>query len=215
MQTIASFRANFVALWMVSVLGILLATAPAALAGPADEAEQIASLAGFHGGLVIHIGCGDGKLTAALRLADNCVVQGLDADAKRVEKARLAIREAGLYGSVSVIHWSEKKLPYVDNLASLVVCEDAGAVPPGELMRVLRPYGTAVVKRDGKAFVFSIPRSISLKAVHTAATTAKNFSATSSTSSTRAGRSISMVQPYHTSACTSRPTGFHKPRCIL
>ena len=151
MQTTESFRATSVSLRIVSVLGILLATmAPAVLAGPADEAKQIASLAGFHGGLVIHVGCGDGKLTAALRLADNCVVQGLETDAKRVETARAAIRALGVYGPVSVMHWSGKKLPYVDNLATLVVCEDAGAVPAGELMRVLRPHGAAVVKRDGK-----------------------------------------------------------------
>jgi len=151
MQTIESFRATSVSLRVVSVLGILLATTgPAALAGPADEAEQIASLAGFHGGLGIHVGCGDGKLTAALRLADNCVIQGLETDAKRVETARAAIRATGRYGPVSVIRWSGKKLPYVDNLATLVVCEDAGAVPPGELMRVVRPFGAAVVKRDGK-----------------------------------------------------------------
>jgi outer membrane protein assembly factor BamB len=115
-----------------------------------DEAQQIASVAGFHGGLVIHVGCRDGKLTAALRLADNCVVQGLQSDAKRVEAARASIRATGLYGPVSVVHWSGKKLPYVDNLASLVVCEDAGAVPPDELMRVLRPHGAAVVKRGSK-----------------------------------------------------------------
>jgi outer membrane protein assembly factor BamB len=136
---------------MVSVLGILLATtAPEALADPADEAQQIASLAGFHGGLVIHVGCGDGKLTAALRLADNCVVQGVEADAKRVDTARAAIRALGVYGPVSIMHWSGKRLPYVDNLATLVVCEDPDAVPAGELLRVLRPHGAAVVKRDGK-----------------------------------------------------------------
>ena len=151
MQTRKSFRAMYVSLRVVLVLGILLATtAPAALAGPADEAQQIASLAGFHGGLVIHVACGDGQLTAALRLADNCIVQGLETDAGRVETARAAIRALGVYGPVSVMQWSGKKLPYVDNLATLVVCEDAGAVAPGELMRVLRPYGATVVKRDGK-----------------------------------------------------------------
>jgi outer membrane protein assembly factor BamB len=151
MQTIESVRATSVSLRIVSVLGILLATtARADLAGPADEAQQIASLAGFHGGLVIHVGCGDGQLTAALRLADNCVVQGLETDAGRVETARATIRATGVYGPVSVIRWSGKKLPYVDNLATLVVCEDVGPVPPGELMRVLRPYGAVVVKRDGK-----------------------------------------------------------------
>jgi outer membrane protein assembly factor BamB len=151
MRTIESFRAASVSLRIASVLGLVLAaTAPAALGGPADEARQIASLAGFHGGLVIHVGCGDGRLTGALRLADNCVVQGLEADAARVEAARAAIRAAGAYGPVSVIHWRGRKLPYVDNLATLVVCEDAGTVPLEELMRVLRPHGAAAVKLDGK-----------------------------------------------------------------
>jgi outer membrane protein assembly factor BamB len=151
MQTIEDFRATSHSLRIFSLLGMVLATTvAAALAAPADEAEEIASLVDFRGGLVIHIGCGDGQLTAALRLADNCVVQGLEADANIVERARAAIRATGEYGPVSVIHWSRKQLPYVDNLATLVVSEDAGVVQPGEIMRVLRPYGAAVVKRDDK-----------------------------------------------------------------
>jgi len=128
----------------------MVTLAPAAVAGPADEAERIAALANFHGGLVIHVGCGDGKLTAALRLADNCVVHGLQPDAERVETARAAIRAAGKYGPVSVMHYGGKTLPYVDNLATLVVCEDAGVIEPGELMRVLRPFGALAVKQDGR-----------------------------------------------------------------
>ena len=159
MQTRECFRATSVSLRIVSVVGVLLATlVPAALAGAADEAERIAALSGFHGGLVIHVGCGDGKLTAALRLGDNCVVQGLEADAKRVETARAAIRATGRYGPVSIIHWSGKKLPYVDNLATLVVCEDAGHVPAGDIMRVLRPFGSAVVKRNGEWTVSEKPQ---------------------------------------------------------
>ena len=72
------------------------------------------------------------------------------ADAGRVDAARAALRALGVYGPVSVLHWSGKKLPYVDNLATLVVCEDPGEVPAGELMRVLRPFGALVVKQDGK-----------------------------------------------------------------
>ncbi|MHC4191947.1 MAG: outer membrane protein assembly factor BamB family protein [Planctomycetota bacterium] len=115
-----------------------------------QSVNQILSSTGIKGGLVLHVGCGDGKLTASLRLGDNYVVQGLQRDAKRVETARAVIRATGLYGPISIIHWRGKKLPYVDNLASLVVYEDASAVPPGELTRVLRPYGAAVVKRGGK-----------------------------------------------------------------
>jgi len=35
--------------------------------GRQEEAKTIAEAAGFHGGFVVHIGCGDGSLTAALR----------------------------------------------------------------------------------------------------------------------------------------------------
>ncbi len=159
MHTIKCFSAISLSLRIVSVVSIMLATTVVtALADPADKAEQIASLAGFHGGLVIHIGCGDGQLTAALRLTDNCVVQGFEDDPKGVERARATIRLSGKYGPVSVIHWSGKKLPYVDNLATLIVCEDASVVQPNEIMRVLRPYGTAVVKRDDKWMVTVKPQ---------------------------------------------------------
>ena len=34
----------------------------------AEQAEQILESAGIRGGLVVHLGCGDGSLTAALRV---------------------------------------------------------------------------------------------------------------------------------------------------
>ena len=151
MQTLTPRQTYLVSLRTSSACAVLWATVvAAAVAGPAEQARQIASLADFHGGLIVHVGCGDGKLTAALRLADNTIVQGLERDAKRVEAARAAIRALGVYGPVSVVRWSGKKLPYVDNLATLVVCENASAAAAAELMRVLRPHGALVVKRDGK-----------------------------------------------------------------
>jgi hypothetical protein len=133
------------------VLGVLGAMMPLAVwAGPADEAKEITALAGFHGGLMVHVGCGDGRLAAALHLSDNCVVQGLDTDAQRIEAARAAIRAMGVYGPVSVMRWNGEKLPYADNLATLVVCEEPGMVPMTELLRAVRPYGAVVVKREGK-----------------------------------------------------------------
>jgi len=149
MQTLTIFptrrRFTFCALAVVVVATIT----PRVCASPGEEARQIAALAGFHGGIVIHVECGDGRLTAALRLADNCVVQGLESDASRAEKARSTIRELSLYGPVSVSQWDGNKLPYVDNLATLVVCEDVTATSMDELMRVVRPHGAIAVKRDG------------------------------------------------------------------
>lgn len=151
MQTTGPFRIATFSIRLAVLLGLVSVTmAPVTLAGSAEEAKEIASLARFHGGLVIHVGCGDGKLTAALRLAENCVVQGLESDAKLVETARAAIRVLGPYGPVSVVQWNGEKLPYVDNLATLVVCEHADTVPAGELMRVVRPFGSLAVKQGGQ-----------------------------------------------------------------
>ena len=36
----------------------------------AQSAKDILDSAGIEGGLVVHVGCGDGKLTAALRASD-------------------------------------------------------------------------------------------------------------------------------------------------
>ena len=48
------------------------------------------------GGLVVHVGCGDGKLTTALLVNDRYLVHGLDADPANVAKARAHIRSLGL-----------------------------------------------------------------------------------------------------------------------
>jgi hypothetical protein len=49
-------------------------------------AKQILYATGVKGGLIVHVGCGDGKLTAALRASDGYLIHGLDADARNVEK---------------------------------------------------------------------------------------------------------------------------------
>jgi outer membrane protein assembly factor BamB len=111
--------------------------------------EMIAAT-GVKGGLIVHLGCGDGKLTAALHASDSFLVQGLDADAGRVEAARKYIQSRGLYGKVCVDRLSGKRLPYIDNAVNLLVCEDLGQIPIAEVLRVLAPGGAAVVKREGQ-----------------------------------------------------------------
>ena len=110
-------------------------------------ARQIFKATGVTGGVIVHLGCGDGQLTAALRTSDSFVVQGLDADTKNVEAAREHARSLGLYGNVSVQRFSGRRLPYVDNLINLVVAEDLGGVPLDEVMRVLAPLGVAYLKQ--------------------------------------------------------------------
>jgi len=115
---------------------------------PADTAREILDATGITGGLVVHVGCGDGKLTADLHAGDGFLVHGLDADAKNVAAARKHVASLGLYGPVSVDGFNGQTLPYADDLANLLVCETPGRLAKREMMRVLRPGGVAYVKVD-------------------------------------------------------------------
>ena len=143
---------------MLALPAILLAISTGSLeagelaSAPPERAlaRQILDATGISGGLVVHLGCGDGKLTAALRDHDGYLVHGLDADPANVREARAEIRPLGIYGSVSVDQLHGNRLPYIDNLVNLVVADDPGPVPMDEMMRVLSPNGVAYVKQEGK-----------------------------------------------------------------
>ena len=134
-----------------------------ASASEREQARRILDLSGVKGGLIVHLGCGDGKLTAALRANDSYLVHGLDADAGNVEQAREHIRSLKLYGKVSVDQFTGDRLPYIDNLANLVVWENprfrgdepapataGGNIPIEQVVRVLVPGGVACIRQgDG------------------------------------------------------------------
>ncbi|MGD8239722.1 MAG: PQQ-binding-like beta-propeller repeat protein, partial [Armatimonadota bacterium] len=116
--------------------------------GPAEAlAKEILSATGVKGGLILHVGCRDGRLTAALRASDSYSVHGVDADAKNVAAAREHIKGLGLYGKVAVDRLRGRRLPYADNMANLVVSEGLGRVQMSEVMRVLCPKGVAYVRK--------------------------------------------------------------------
>ncbi len=116
----------------------------------ADSAGEILDGAGVKGGLVVHLGCGDGRLTAALHANDSYLVHGLDTEEANVAGAREHIKSLGLYGKVSVDRLEGGRLPYIDNLVNLIVAEDLGGISMKEVMRVLAPDGAAYIKTGGK-----------------------------------------------------------------
>ncbi len=134
----------------VLVLFVLAGVSNAAETSAKAAARKILDATGVQGGLIVQLGCGDGKLTAALRANDSYLVHGLDTDAKNIAQARKYIASLGLTGKVSVARLSGPRLPYVDNLVDLVVSEDLGAVSMKEVVRVLCPNGVAYIKTDGK-----------------------------------------------------------------
>jgi ubiquinone/menaquinone biosynthesis C-methylase UbiE len=153
-QSLQSFR-----IWSVAIL--VAAFLPVSVTGvigdeadrPSQEARltrEILETTGAKGGLIVHVGCGDGKLTAALRTSDRYLVHGLDADPEKVALARKHIHSLGPYGQVSVDRLDGTKLPYVDNLVNLVVVEELGKTPMEEVLRVLSPDGVAYVRQNGE-----------------------------------------------------------------
>lgn len=129
-----------------ALVSACLALCLAGAARAADEKEvarRILEMAGVRGGVIVHLGCGDGRLTAALQTTATTLVQGLDTDARNVQAARQNVRAKGVYGPVSIDQYHGAQLPFVDNLVNLLVVENPGAVSRDEMLRVLAPGGVA------------------------------------------------------------------------
>ncbi len=136
------------------------------VAGAADRARRsaddglarrILDASGIQGGLVVHLGCGDGRLTSALGVGDSFLVQGLDTDAGNVEKARGHLRSLGVYSKVVADTFDGEHLPYTDNLVNLLVISDRYHVPEDEIRRVLAPGGAAYAGDGGGGQIIAKP----------------------------------------------------------
>ena len=133
----------------VTALSLFILLPSVVPAEPLDQARQILRQSGIQGGLILHLGCGDGRLAAAMGKNDSFVVQGLGVDAEQIEKARKHIRSLGRYGRISVSRWDGQRLPYAGNLVNLIVADKPIDVADEEIMRVLAPRGVAMLMRDG------------------------------------------------------------------
>jgi len=115
-----------------------------------NTAEEIFADTSIKGGLIVHLGCGDGKLTAQLLTNDSYIVHGLDTSDANVKKAIANIRSLGVYGKISVAKLEGKHLPYAENMVNLLVSENTGDVAMDEIMQVLVPKGVAYIS-SGKS----------------------------------------------------------------
>jgi outer membrane protein assembly factor BamB/ubiquinone/menaquinone biosynthesis C-methylase UbiE len=135
---------------VVLCISCTLSSAVAQSTDYSQRAKEILEATNITGGLIVHIGCGDGRLTAALRANTSYLVHGLDSRPKNVQDARQYVSSLGIYGPVSVNSFDGQRLSYIDNLVNLVVAEDLGSVPMAEVMRVLVPGGAAYIRENGK-----------------------------------------------------------------
>jgi outer membrane protein assembly factor BamB len=131
----------------IAVLTFSSLAARAIESGAEQEAAQIIAATGVQGGLVVHLGAGDGQLTEALHRNSSYQVQGLERDAGKVQAARERLLADKVLGPVSFDVWRDGALPYVDNLVNLLVSEDLGNVSRDEVLRVLVPNGVAYFKQ--------------------------------------------------------------------
>jgi predicted RNA methylase len=81
---------------------------------PPEWAAGLLSASGVSGGLVAHVGCGDGSRTVALRASEALTVLGLDADPDSVARAREFARSQGLAGPVVVDRFDAGRLPPIE-----------------------------------------------------------------------------------------------------
>ncbi|HUT35043.1 MAG TPA: PQQ-binding-like beta-propeller repeat protein, partial [Planctomycetota bacterium] len=138
--------------WLVLALCITLVTF--ARVGRAQEIKSpIGSLCekcGVTGGLCVQVGADDLAVALELARTGRVLVEILDTDAAKVERARKQIHSTGLYGLISANRWaSDKPLPYAENLVNLVLIEEDQNVPLAEAVRVLRPAGVFLAQGGG------------------------------------------------------------------
>lgn len=121
-----------------------------------DEAQAVLTAAGVTRGVCIHLGSGSGRdpgLSAELA-SGNLHVHGLALDAEAQVKARAAIVKRDVAGLALVDRGSLAPLPYVPDIANLVVIEDwatlaAQGLTVAEVERVTAPGGAICIRKDG------------------------------------------------------------------
>lgn len=142
----------------IGILAVAIALSMT-VSGPARASvSEILKMCGRDHGLCVLIGCGEeGRAALAAELASSgkMLVHGIALDDDALARAREAISAAGVDGLASVEKLPLKPLPYRDNLANIVVVEDLkAAIAAGfsrkEALRVVAPFGTLCIRKDGK-----------------------------------------------------------------
>jgi outer membrane protein assembly factor BamB len=132
-----------------AMLGGVMAWAAPLRAGAAEDVPQILSTTGVKGGLVVHLGCGDGTRTVQMRAGAGFLVQGLDTAAEKVQTACQTMMARGVYGQVTARQFDGRHLPFIDDMVNLLVVDEPFSVSREEMMRVLCPKGTLCLREGG------------------------------------------------------------------
>lgn len=133
-----------------SALAFALCTAcgaPAAERGA--EPLQLIAREGVTGGVVLHIGFRGPDFAIALAKKGRFLTQLVTRDTAAAAHTRAALQKAGLYGRASVLLLEGDSLPYADDLARIVLVEDALGIPADEIGRVAAPSCVLITRAEG------------------------------------------------------------------
>ena len=73
--------------------------------------KELAGLEGIRVGLWVHLGCGNGRIVAAMARGGGTVAHGVDTGMRLVTDARAYLRSKGLSGAASVDLFAPHRLP--------------------------------------------------------------------------------------------------------
>src|SRR5262249_40209393 len=96
-------------------------------------------------GYCLLLGAGEGRLAYQLAIRSELQIVCIEADERKVAKAREFLESTGLANRVTVHHLAFDSLPYADYLFNLVIddrpAKERKSPKREEIQRVLRPHG--------------------------------------------------------------------------
>lgn len=139
--------------WLVVMFALASGGQELRAESAADAARQILELAPRQTGLCVVLGSGREAapgLVAELAAQSSLLVHGLTPDEAAVARARKEIETKDLLGRAAVEKLPLDPLPYVRDLANLVVIEDADGVKAEEIERITAPGGVICTREQGR-----------------------------------------------------------------
>jgi outer membrane protein assembly factor BamB/SAM-dependent methyltransferase len=106
----------------------------------------------FINGIVVHLGCGNGRTSEALSLNGRFFVHALDTNPQQVNQAK---QRLGQSNRVYVDLYNGKQLPYADNLINVIVVDPSTTIAKQELKRVLQPLGW-IISKSGNRWIKTV-----------------------------------------------------------
>jgi outer membrane protein assembly factor BamB len=153
---------------ILSMLAVTLCCAMRLQAGEHETAKKILELSGIHAGLCVHLGAGSAQfpeLTAELAASGEgrLLVHGLSLDDSALLVVRKSLVAQRVAGHAMVEKLSGKALPYLRDLADLIVVDDMQmlgkqGIAHEEILRVLSPGGVLCSREGSEWKKFIKPR---------------------------------------------------------